>query len=48
MNFQGNIEVKAREPVFGNKKIIILLKDCGGWTNSRNKNKAVNDLSGNC
>ena len=48
MTFQEIFEVKAREAVLGNKKIIILLKDCGGWTNSSNKNKAVNDLSGNC
>ena len=39
MNFQENIEVKAREPVFGDKKITILLKDCGSWTNSRNKKR---------
>jgi hypothetical protein len=36
MNFHENVEVKAREAVFGNKKIIIMLNDCGGWTNSRN------------
>ena len=41
----SNFSLWTKSPVI--KKIIILLKDCGSWTNSRNKKKAVNELQEN-